>query len=133
MRADCDQGEADRGGKVALSAAGRPEQDEVGNLFEPAIPCARDHRHGVEREAVERLSGRKVGFAKVTLDAPAIAFGDLVLDECREKAGGGPSLLVGTPGDLRLGLLDRGQPQIVEDEPLGDDGRNGPGHATAPE
>jgi hypothetical protein len=48
---------------MALAAAGRAEQQEIGALFEPAISCGErhdlclaDHRHRLEVEAGERFA-----------------------------------------------------------------------------
>ena len=71
----------------------------------------------------------------MALDAAAVAFGDLVFGERGEEAGGGPSFLVGPLGEARPALLDRGQPQLVEDqgEPGGVDALgHAAGHAASP-
>ena len=52
----------------------------------------------------------------MAFDAATIAFGDLVLGEGGEEAGGGPAFLVGTFGKGQPALLDRRQPQLVEDQ-----------------
>jgi len=66
-------------------------------------------------------------------DAPAGAFGELVLGQRREEAGGGPALLVGALGEGGPDMLDGGQAQIAEQqtEAGGVDGV-GRGHAPAP-
>ena len=103
-----DEGQADGGGEMALSAAGRAEEQQIGALVEPGVAGGErhdlrlgDHRHGVEVEGVERLAGRQAGFGEVALDAAAVAFGELVLGDGGEEAGGGPALLVGALGELR--------------------------------
>ncbi len=60
-----DESEAESGGKMRLSAAGRAEEKEIGALFEPGIGGGErldlrlgDHRHGAEVEGVESFSGR---------------------------------------------------------------------------
>src|SRR3546814_4145543 len=58
-----DKLQADGCRQVALSSARRAEQDEIGALFQPSVARGhgrdlrpRDHRHGVEGEAVERFA-----------------------------------------------------------------------------
>ena len=106
---------------MALAAAGRAEQQEVGALVEPAVAGGErhdlglgDHRHGVEVEGVEGLAGRQPRFGEMALDAAAAALGDLVLGERRQEAGGRPALLVGSLGEVRPDQLDGGQAQLVE-------------------
>src|SRR3546814_1126065 len=60
-----DKLQADGCRQVALSSARRAEQDEIGALFQPSVARGhgrdlrpRDHRHGVEGEAVERFARR---------------------------------------------------------------------------
>ena len=126
-----DEGEADGRGEMALSAAGRAEQEQVGALLEPAVAGGDrhhlglgDHRHGLEREGVEGLARQEAGLGEMALDAAAIAFGQFVLGDRGEKAGGGPAFLVGLFGELRPHDLDGGQAQLVEEqaEPGGVDG-----------
>ena len=125
---------------MALAAAGRAEQEQVGALREPAVAGDErhdlglgDHRHGVEVEGVEGLAGRQARLGEVALDAAAVALGELVLGEGGEEAGGGPALLVGALGEARPDVLDRRQAQLVEQnaEAGGVDGI-GRGHAGAP-
>ena len=99
-----------------------------------------DHR--IAGVSQSRSRGQPLAFTtekgEVTLDAPAIALGDLMLGQAGEEAGGGPALAIGTRGDVRPDLLDGGQPQVVQDE--GEALRvdrlrgwlNGRGHAAAP-
>ena len=101
-----DEGEADGRGQVALSAAGRPEEEQVGALGEPGVAGGDrhdlrlgDHRHGLEVEGVERLAGRQAGLGEMALDAPAVALGEFVLGDGGEEAGGGPALLIGLLGE----------------------------------
>ncbi len=70
------EGEADRCRQVALAAAGRAEQEQIGALAQPAIAggkcghlCLGDHRHGLEVEVVEGLSGRQPRLNQVAFDA----------------------------------------------------------------
>ena len=102
-----DEGEADGGREMALSAAGRPEQQQLAPFSSQASPAAsamiwalREHRHGLEVEGVEGLARRQARFGEVAFDAAAAAFGELVLGERGEEAGGGPALLVGLLGEL---------------------------------
>ena len=69
-----DEGEADGRSEMALSAAWRPEKQQVGAGFEPAITGAEgedvrfgEHRHGLEGEAVEGLAGWQPGFEEMAL------------------------------------------------------------------
>src|SRR6185312_6207155 len=75
-------------------ATGRAEQEQIGALAQPAIAGRErghlrlgDHRHGLEVEVVEGLSGGQPRLEEVALDATAAAFGDLVLGNGGEKAG----------------------------------------------
>ena len=85
---------------MALAAAGRAEQQDIGALAEPGVAGRerhhlglRDHRHAVEVEGGERLAGRQTGLGKMPLDAAAAAIGHLVLGEAaRKRAAGQPSL-----------------------------------------
>jgi hypothetical protein len=61
----------------------------------------RDHRHGLEGESLQRLSGQALAFGEMAFDAAAVAFGELVLGDCREEPGGGPAFLVSGLGKLR--------------------------------
>ncbi len=101
-----DEGEADGRGEMALAAAGRPEQEQVGAFVEPGVAGGDghdlglgDHRHGLEVEAVEGLAGQQAGFGEVPLDAAAITLGQFVLGDGGEEAGGGPAFLVGLLGE----------------------------------
>ena len=106
-----------------LAGAGRAEHEEVGALLEPAVAGGErhdlglgDHRHGVEVEAVEGLAGRQPRLGQMALDAAAGAFGELVLGQGGEEAGGGPALLVGALGEARPDVRDAGQAQLGEQE-----------------
>jgi hypothetical protein len=119
-----DEGEADAGGEMALTAAWRAEQEQVRALGEPGVAGGErhdlglgDHRHGVEVEAVEGLAGRPPGVGEVPLDAPAVALGQFVLGDRGKEAGGGPALLVGALGEARPDVLHGGQAQLVEHDP----------------
>ena len=108
---------------MALAAAGRAEQQDIGALVEPAVAGGKrhdlrlaDHRHGVEVEGVERLARRQTGLGEMPLDAAATAIGHLVLGERREEAGGRPAFLVGCCGELGPHQLDGGQAQLAEQE-----------------
>jgi hypothetical protein len=72
----------------------------------------RDHRHGLEVEAGERLSGGQPRLGQVTLDAPSATVGDLLLCKCGQEARGRPALFVGLCGDLGPGCFDAGQTQL---------------------
>src|SRR5260221_10501912 len=75
-----------------------------------------DHRYDHEVEAVEGLTRQKPRFEEVAFDAETIAFGNLVFGECGKEAGCRPAFLVRPFGKGRPALLDRGQPQLVEDQ-----------------
>jgi hypothetical protein len=84
-----------------------------------------------ELEAVEGLARQQPGFDEMALDAAAIAFGDLVFGERGEEADGGPSFLVCPFGKGGPALLDRGQPEVIEQQRQ--PGRvDGLAHAAAP-
>ena len=109
--------------RMALSAAGRAEQEQIGALAQPAVAGGErahlrlgDHRHGFEVEGIEGFSGRQPGLGEMTLDAASAAFGEFVFGDGDEEAGGGPSFLVGLFGELRPHGFDGGQPQLVEQE-----------------
>ena len=114
-----DEAQADGRGEVALAAAGRAEDEQVVALLEPAVAGderhhlgLREHRHGVEVEAVEGLAGRQARLGEMALDAAAAAFGDLVFGERGKEAGGGPALLVGALGEAGPDVLDTRQAQV---------------------
>ncbi|MGY2933024.1 hypothetical protein ACVWZ6_002626 [Bradyrhizobium sp. GM6.1] len=116
-----DKGQADGCRQVTLAAAGRAEQQQIGALAEPTIAGGErghlrlgDHRHSLEVEIVEGLSGGQPRLDEMALDAAAAAFGDLVLGNGGEEAGRRPAFLVGLLGKLRPQHLDGWQPQLVE-------------------
>ena len=133
-----DEREADGCRQMALAAAGRAEQQQIGALVQPAIAGGErhdlrlaDHRHGLEVEGVEGLAGGQPGFGEMALDAAAAALGDLVLGERGEEAGGGPAFLVGLLGELGPHQLDGGQAQLGEQQlDAGGVDRIGRRHAT---
>jgi hypothetical protein len=123
---------------MRFAAAGSADQDDVGPAGDPGVTGADrhdmglgDHRHDVEVEAVEGLARQEPGFAQVTLDAAAVAFGDLVLGQRGEEARRRPALLVGAQGERRPALLDRGQTQVVKHQGQ-PGGVVGAGHAATP-
>ena len=65
-------------------------------------------------EGVESFARGQLGAGEMPLDAAATAIGDLVLGECREKAGGWPTLLVRTGGQIGPHQLHGGQAQLGE-------------------
>ena len=116
-----DQGEADGGGKMAFAGAGWAEHEAVGALVEPAVTGGErhdlglcEHRHGLEVEGGEALSGEQPGLPEMAFDAPSVAFGELVLGEGCEEAGGGPTLGIGALGEALPELVDRRQAEIGE-------------------
>ena len=97
-----DEGEADGGGKMALAAAGRPEQEQVGALGEPGVAGGEghdlrlgDHRHGVEVEGVEGLAGRQAASARWRSMRRRSRSASSCSAIGGEEAGGGPALLIG--------------------------------------
>ena len=81
-----DEGEADRRGQVALSAARRPEEEQVGARGQPGVAGRDrhdlglgDHGDSLEVEAVERLAGGQARLGEMTLDPAPVAFGEFVL------------------------------------------------------
>jgi len=106
---------------MRLAAARSADEDQIGAFVDPAVAgtdrhdmCLGDHRHDVEVEAVEGLSGQQLRLGEMTREAPAIALGDLVLGERGEEACGGPTFLIRPLGEVRPILLDRGQSEVVE-------------------
>ena len=113
---------------MALSAAGRPEQQQVCAFLQPGVTGSdgRDlgsgnHRHGLEGECIEGLSGKQACFGKMPLDAAAITLGQFMLGDSGQEAGCGPTFLVGLLGELGPQQLDGWQSQFVEEkaEPCG--------------
>src|SRR5215210_3011518 len=97
------------------------EEEQVRARGEPGIASRDrhdlslgDHRDGVEVEAVERLAGRQARLGEVALDPAPVAFGELVLGNGGQEAGGGPALLVGLLGELGPDRLDGRQTQFVQ-------------------
>ena len=100
---------------MALATAGRAKEQDIGTLIEPAVADGErhdlrlaDHGHGVEVEGVEGLAGRQSRAGKMPLDAAPTAIGHLVFGECRQEAGGRPTLLVRTCGEGGPHQLDGG-------------------------
>jgi hypothetical protein len=93
----------------------------IGALCEPAVAGGhghdlrlRHHGYGVEGEAVERLSGRQMGFGQMTFDPAPIAFGQFMFGNGRQEAGRRPSFTIGLLGKLRPQGLDRRQSEFIE-------------------
>ena len=108
---------------MRLAAAGRPEQQQVGSLIEPAVAGAQrrhlrfgDHRHGFEVEVLQCFAGQQLRFAEMAFDAPPIAFGNLVFGQRHQQAGRRPAFLVGALGELLPQVFDRRQPQLVQQQ-----------------
>src|SRR5882762_3985612 len=92
---------------MALAAARRPEQQDVGTLRQPSVAgrqrhhlSLRDHWDGLEVERGERLAGGQTRVGEMPLDAAAATGGHLVLGKCRQEAGRRPAFLVGLLGEL---------------------------------
>ena len=60
------------------------------------------------------LPGISLGFPEMAFDAPSVALGELVLDEGREEARGGPALGVGPLGEALPEPVDGRQAQLGE-------------------
>ncbi len=112
--------EPDRRRQMALAAAGRAEQQQIGSSVELHVAggqrhhlSLRHHRHAVEVERGERLAGGQARLGHVPLDAPSGPVGGLVLGECGEEAGGGPAFLVGLRGELRRSSTSSAQAEPV--------------------
>jgi hypothetical protein len=60
-----------------------------------------DHRNCGEVECGHVFARRQLGLLEVTLDAPLIALGELVLEQSGEIAGCWPAFAVGALGELR--------------------------------
>src|ERR1700692_3976628 len=98
---------------MRFSATGSTDQQQIGAFADPAVAGAkrqdmglRDHRHRVEVEAVESFSRQQLRLDKMARKAAAVAFGDLVLGECREEAGGGPTFFIRSLGEGSPVLFD---------------------------
>src|SRR5260370_38028264 len=92
---------------MALAAARRAEEQDIGAFLQPGIAgCQRhhlrfrDHWHDLEVEGGERLAGGQPRLGEMPLEAAAATVGPLVLGEYREEAGRGPNFLIGLLGAL---------------------------------
>ena len=108
---------------MALAAAGRAKEQDIGTLIKPAVAGGErhdlrlaDHGHGVEVEGVEGLARWQTRAGKMPLDTAATAIGHLVFGECSQEAGSRPTLLVGTRGQGGPHQLDGGQAQLAQQE-----------------
>src|ERR1039457_2498735 len=117
------QRQADRGREMRFSASGSTDQQQIGAFADPTVACAkrqdmrlRDHRHRVEVEAVEGFSWQQLRLDKMARETAAVAFGDLVLGERGQEAGGRPTFLVRPLSEDGPVLFDRGQAELVEDQ-----------------
>ena len=75
-----------------------------------------DHRHGLEVEGGERLSGGQARLGHVAFNAPAAAIGEFVLGKGGKEAGRRPALLVGLRGELGPHQLDARQAQFGQQQ-----------------
>ena len=135
-----DEGEPEGCRQMALAAAGRAEQQEIGALLEPAVAGGErhdlrlaDHRHGVEVEGVERLARRQSASARwrSMRRRPRSAI-SCSASAARKRAAGQPSLSA-CCGELGPDQLDGGQAQIGKQEfEAGGVDRIGRLHATPP-
>src|SRR5215203_3863787 len=79
---------------MALAAARRAKQQDIGALLQPGVAGRqrhhlgfRDHRYGLEVEAGERLAGGEARLDEVPFEATADTVSHLVLGKHREEAG----------------------------------------------
>lgn len=108
---------------MGFSAARPTNQDQIGAAFDPAVAGADchdvrlgDHRYDIEVKTVEGFAWQQSGVCQMPLDTPSVAFGDLVFGERGKEASRRPTLLIGLLSDGRPMLLDRGKPQVIENE-----------------
>src|SRR5260370_14964003 len=90
---------------MALAAARRTEQQDVGAFVQPRVARRerhhlglRDHWYGLEVEGGERLADGQSRLSQVPLDAATAAICHLVLGERGEEAGRRAAFLVGLLG-----------------------------------
>jgi len=110
--APVDEGEAKSRRQVAFSAAGRPEQQQIGALVKPGVAGGKrhdlglaDHGHGLEVKGVEGLAGREPGFGKMAFEAAPSTLGNLMFGQSGQKAAAGqPSLSAWTASAAQTGL-----------------------------
>src|SRR5258708_12853829 len=93
---------------MALAAARRAEEQDIGAFLQPGIAgCQRhhlrfrDHWHDLEVEGGERLAGGQPRLGEMPLEAAAATVGHLVLAQYREEAGPRPTFLIGLLSRLR--------------------------------
>src|ERR1700676_3497114 len=98
---------------------GSADQQQIGTFAYPTVACAkrqdmglRDHRHRVEVEAVEGFFRQQLRLDKTAREAATVAFGDLVLGERGQEAGGRPTFLVRPLSEDGPVLFDRGQAEL---------------------
>ena len=110
--------------KMALAAARRAEQKQIGAVVQPLVAGGQrhdlglgDHRHGLEVEGIECLARQQAGFDQMAFDAAPVTLGEFVFGHGQQQAGSGPAFLVGAFGELRPDHLDGGQSQLVEQQP----------------
>src|SRR5487761_1915580 len=108
-----------------LPPPGGPNNRTLAPLPSQASPATIAMTCAFESEGFQRLSRQELAFGEMSLDPAAVAFGEFMLGDCREEAGGGPAFLVGGLGKLRPQRLDRRQAQFVEEQaqPRSVDGR----------
>src|SRR5712664_3415653 len=85
---------------MALAAARRPEQQDVGTLRQPSIAgrqrhhlSFRDHWDDLEVERGERLAGGQTRLGEMPFDAATATVGPLVLGERAPQGSGPPASL----------------------------------------
>ena len=108
-------------------------------MIEPAVAGGErhdlrlaDHGHGLKSKVSNVLPVGNCA-SEMPLDAAATTVGDLVFGECRQKAGGRPTLLVRTGGQIGPHQLHGGQAQLGEQQlDACSVGRVGLLHATPP-
>ncbi len=94
--------EPDGGGQVALAAARRAEQDQVGTFVEPAVAASErhhlrfgDHGDGVEVEVRQRLTCRQLSLGEVAFDAAPGPVGEFLFGQRGQGVRGWPAFLIG--------------------------------------
>src|SRR5947209_7350412 len=116
-----DEREAESCRKMALAAARRPEEQQIGAVVEPGVTGGErhylgfaDHRDGLKVKGVEGLAWRQPGFSEVAFEPAPAAFGNLMFGQCCQEASCRPAFLVGLGGKGSPDQFYRGQPQLGE-------------------
>jgi hypothetical protein len=118
-----DEPQAEGRREMRFSDAGWTEHQQIGALFQPRVAGGeslhlrlRDHRHGVEVEGIEGLSGRQARLGEMSGEAALPSIGEFLLSKRGEESCGGPAFLVGCGGKRAPDELDAGKAQFGEKE-----------------